>query len=493
MYMNKSNKNSRGVVLVNVLVFSAIAISVVTFFITWASTSVKIVKSTLYKEQALEIAEAGIDYYRWHLAHDPNDFQDGTGTSGPYVHTFYDKDGSAIGSFTLTITPPVTGSTIVTIQSEGQLDASPSTKRIIQTKLAIPSFAKYAIVANDFMRFGEGTEVFGPIHSNKGLRFDGVAHNIVTSAVSTYDDPDHSGSVEFGVHTHVLAGGTISNSFRPLEAPPTDPVENRSDVFMTGREFPVPESDFTGITNDLSTIKTDAIDNGKYLDPSGASYLGYHITLKVDGTYDLYKVKNLASAGSFCSMTSSYGDSTWGTWSIKSSNGETFVGNYTNPANGLIFVEDDVWVDGQIDFARITIAAGAFPDNVNTRKNIIINNDLLYTNYDGTDIIGLIAQRNITVGMVSEDNLRIDAALMAVNGRVGRYYYSSYCSPYHLRNEIILYGMIGSSKRYGFAYSNNTGYDIRTIMYDANLLYSPPISFPLTSDKYTTISWDEIE
>lgn len=493
--MIESNKNYRGIVLINVMVFSAVAISAVTFFITWASSSVKMAKSTFYKEQALQIAEAGIDYYRWHLAHSPSDFQDGTGTSGPYSHIFYDKDGNVLGHFILTIIPPITGSTIVTIKSEGRVDAYPNIKRTIQTKLAIPSFAKFAIVADDVMRFGEGTEVFGPIHSNKGIRFDGVAHNLVTSAVSSYDDPDHSGNVEFGVHTHVNVGGGINSNFRSQEAPPTSPVQSRTDVFITGRQFPVPPSDFTGITNDLSIIKTKAQSGGKYLAPSGQ--VGYHIVLKVDDTYDLYRVTNLYShSSSYCSSTSSYGDSTWGTWSIRTSNGETFVGNYANPDNGLIFVEDNVWVDGQINTARITIAAGAFPDNVNTRKSIIVNKDLLYTNYDGTDVIGLIAQQDITVGMVSEDDLRIDAALMAVNGKAGRHYYSAYCSPYHLRSLLTLYGMIGSSKRYGFAWTSGsikTGYDVRTIIYDANLLYGPPTSFPLTSDKYSTISWDEIE
>lgn len=493
MINNKKNKNYRGVVLLNVLIFSAVAVSIVTFFVTWASSSVKVARSTLYKEQAFQTAEAGIDYYRWHLAHSPSDFQDGTGTSGPYTHVFKDKDGNTIGSFILTITPPITGSTIVTIKSEGRVDAYPSIKRTIQTRLAIPSFAKFAVVANDFMRFGEGTEVFGPIHSNKGIRFDGIIHNLITSAVSTYDDPDHTGNNEFGVHTHANVGGGVNDSFRPQEAPPTNPVPTRSDIFLTGRQFPVPQADFTGITSDLSLIRTNAIANGKHLAPSGSPFLGYHIVFKINDTYDLYKVKNFASASGSCASDSNGGDSTWGTWSIRSSNGQNFVGNYPNPNNGLIFIEDNVWVDGQINTARVTVAAGIFPDNVNTRKSIIVNKDLLYSNYDGRDVIGLIAQGNITVGMESEDNLRIDAALMAVNGRAGRYYYDNSCSPYHLKDEIILYGMIGSSKRYGFAYTDNTGYDTRTIIYDANLLYGPPPSFPLTSDKYTTISWDEVE
>ncbi len=477
----------------NVLVFAFLAISLVTFFITWVSGSIRITQNALYKEQAFQIAEAGIDYYRWHLAHNQSDFQDGTGQPGPYVHDFHDKDGNVIGTFTLTITPPIVGSTLVTIKSEGRVTSSPSIKRAVQTKLAIPSFAKFAVVANDFMRFGDGTEVFGPIHSNNGIRFDGIAHNLVTSTVATFNDPDHTGNNEFGVHTHVNnPGGGVNDSFRALEAPPTNPVPNRIDVFKVGRQFPVPQSDFIGITNDLSLIKSNAQSGGKYLAPAGGSSPGYHIVLKNNDTYDVYKVTNLASASNNCSNTSS-GEADWGTWSIRASNGQTFIGNYANPANGLIFVEDNVWVDGAINTARLTIAAGKFPDNPNQRKNIIVNNDLTYTNYDGRDVVGLIAQNNITVGMVSDTDLKIDAALMANNGRVGRHYYTSSCSPYHTRNSITLYGMIGTNQRYGFAYVNGTGYDDRIITYDANLLYGPPPSFPLTSDKYTTISWEEIE
>jgi hypothetical protein len=62
-----------------------------------------------------------------------------------------------------------------------------------------------------------------------------------------------------------------------------------------------------------------------------------------------------------------------------------------------------------------------------------------------------------------------------------------------LQREITLYGMIATNLRYGFAYTDGTGYADRIIIYDSNLLYSPPPSFPLTSDKYTTISWEEIE
>lgn len=481
-------KNQKGSLMVQALVFGSIAVVMMGALISWASVNIKAGKVAIYREQALQIAEAGIDYYRWHLAHAPTDYQDGTGVAGPYVHDFFDKDGVKIGEFSLEIIPPQTGFTLVKIRSTGTIVADPTVSRTIETGLAIPSLAKFAIASNSDIRFGEGTEVFGPIHSNGGIRFDGLAHNLVTSSRTSYDDPDHTGAVEFGVHTHLnIPPTSVNNTFRANEAPPTNPVPNRTDVFMAGRQFPVPAIDFLGFTTDLATIKTDAQASGRYFGASGA--LGYRILFKTDDTFDLYRVNNVTPTPNNCAEATTG----WGTWSIRTTNGsQTFLANYTIPANGLIFIEDHVWAEGQIDSARVTLAAGRFPDNAATRPNIMINNNLLYTNYDGQDVISLISQGNINAGLSSANTLRVDAALVAQNGRVGRYHYSSSCGTGYTRNSITLYGMIASNQRYGFAYTDNTGYDTRDIIYDANLLYGPPPSFPLTGDQYQIVSWQEL-
>ncbi len=484
---NKNRKiNSNGFILVNVLVFGVIAIIVTTALVNWGATMLKSTRQLTAREQAFQIAEAGIDYYRWHLAHAPNDYKDGNATSsyGPFPHDFKDREGNVIGRFELTITPPPQGSTVVKILSKGIVDEYPDVYRKIQTTLAIPSFAKFAVVANDIMRFGAGTEVYGPIHSNNGIRFDGITHNIITSAKDKYIDPDNGGQYRFGVYT----------TDSPADPNPPAAVPNRPDVFMAGRQFPVAAVDFTGITTDLSQMKADAQSNGKYFAASGAQ--GYRILLKTNDTFDLYKVNSLRPVPGACYNQNNQTD--WGTWSINTANGsETFIQNYPLPVNGIIFAEDNIWVEGQIDTARVTIAAGKFPDNVNTRKNIIVNNDLKYTNYDGRDVISLIAQGNITTGLFSDNSLRIDAALMAQNGRAGRYYYNNTCklggTNWYVRDDITLYGMIGSNQRYGYAYTDNTGYTTRNIVYDGNLLYAPPPSFPLTSDQYSTISWEELK
>ena len=488
--INKLSYND-GYLLIQVLVFGAVAVIIISGLVAFAAANIKLGRRIVLSEQAFQMAEAGLEYYRWHLAHDPSDYTDGTGQPGPYVKNFYDKDGILLGTFSLDIIPPPLGSTLVTLQSTGISAQDTSVQRTIISKLAIPSFANFAAVANAVMRFGSGTEVFGPIHSNNGIRFDGIAHNLVTSLLSNYNDPIHSGANEFAVHTHVNPppGTGLNNSFRPLEAPPTSPVMSRTDVFIAGRSFPAPEVEFDTIMNDLIQMKADAESGGLYFASSTVS--GYQITLKTDDTFDLFRVNNLRAVPSGCTS----GTSGWGSWTASSTT-LTLLGNYPFPANGLIFLDDNVWVEGTIDGARLTIVAARIPDDdVNQRRSMTFNNNILYTNYDGTDVIALIGQNNVNAGLYSEDNLRIDAALVAQNGRVGRFSYGDTdCAPYNRRNTLTLYGTIVTALQYGFAYGDpvTNGYSFRNLIYDSFLLYNPPPFFPETEDFHEVIYWKEI-
>ncbi len=487
--MLKILKNKKGQLLIPIIMFSAIALVITGGIMNWTKITIEANRQMLTRERAIYLAESGIDYYRWHLAHAQADYQDGTGADGPYIHNVFDKDGNIAGQFRLNITPPPIGSTKVIIESTG-IPASTTIERTIRVEMAIPSLAKYAVAANDVMRFGEGTEVFGPIHSNLGIRFDGLAHNIVTSAVASYNDPDSddcNNNNSFGVHT----------CKNPADPSPPAQVPSRPDVFEVGRQFPVPQIDFLGLTNDLATIKSEAQSSGRYFAQSGRQ--GYQIIFQTNNTFNLYRVNSQTNPGLFC--FNSQNQSGWATWSI---NSKTLLGNYEIPENGLIFVEDNLWVEGQIDGSRATVVAGRFPDNPQNRPGIVVNNNLLYSNYDGSDVLALISQGNINIGLNSSNTLRIDSALIAQNGRVGRHYYSSSCGSNYTRSSITLYGMIATYQRYGFAYTGNnfncggsignigSGYCSRVLNYDANLLYGPPPSFPLTSDQYEILSWQEI-
>jgi hypothetical protein len=350
--MKKINfKNNKGLLIVETLVFGAVTISIITALASWTAVSVKAGRATLNREQAFQSAEAGIEYYRWHLAHAPQDYQDGTGVSGPYVHQLKDKNGNVVGQFSLDITAPSIGSTLVKIKSSGSSQADPTLQRKILSRVAKPSIAKYAFAGDDAMRFGEGTEVFGPIQSNGGIRFDGLAHNIVTSSATTYDDADHTGGSEIGVHTHVKVPPQtgVDETYRSLEANPNS-IPSRPDVFEAGRLISQPTIDFTGFTTDLATLKSTAQASGFYRAAAGNNYVGYHIVLKTNGTFDLYKINSWANLGN-CSGTSS-------SWSVGT---QAIQGNYSFPTNGIIFIQDNVVVDGQINGARLTIAAATLP------------------------------------------------------------------------------------------------------------------------------------
>lgn len=483
-------QKNKGSLLIQVLVFGTIAVVMIGALVSWAGVNIKASRYELSREQAFQIAEAGIEYYRWHLAHAPADYYDGNAatSTGPYAHNFYDKDGTLLGAFSLTITPPRTGSTIVTVQSNGTVLSDATVVRKIKVQLGVPSLAKYSEVTNSVVYYGSGDKVYGPIHSNVGIGFwagspQPIAYNLVTSAASTTIDKFPCGggnatTTHFGVYTCVPSADPL----------PPAAVPSRPDVFAGGRQFPVPAVDFTSITADLSTIKADAIASGFYRAASGAN--GYKIVLKTNGTFDLYKINTLMSAPGGC--TNSQNESGWGMWSISAAGGSTtLLGTYPFPANGLLFFEDNIWVEGQVNNTRLTIAAGAFPVNPATYKNITVNNNLLYTNFDGSDAIGLIAQGTFHIGYASANNLTIDGALIAQNGGTVRNYYSSSCGASYLRSTLTTYGMFGSSGQ-GYFYWGSSGYQNQPASYDTNFLYGPPPSFPLTGNQYQTISWKEV-
>src|SRR3989344_5303942 len=132
--------NQKGLLSLTVLIFGTIAIIMLSGLVIWADEGLKASYRVTDRALAFRIAEAGIEYYRWHLGQAPNDFQDGTGQPGPYVHNFYDRNGVLIGTFTLEITSPSPGSSVATIKSIGKVQIDPSVEKIIEAKMANPSF-----------------------------------------------------------------------------------------------------------------------------------------------------------------------------------------------------------------------------------------------------------------------------------------------------------------------------------------------------------------
>lgn len=473
--LNHSSHKQHGSLAVTSIIFVSLAAIMMAGLGGWMITTLKNIDRQIDREQALGIAESGAEYYRWALNHDPNvDLNDQS-------FEFFRKDGVRSGEFYIQEgASPQSNLRIAFIW--GILYGEPDVIRSIEVRFSRPSFASAAVISSADIEFTPGVDVLGAVHSNGGIRFDGFASGQVSSSQYEYDDPSHSGNLEYGVHTHVT----------PVDPFPPDDLPDRFDVFAGGRALPTPAVDFTGISSALSDIKAQAQNDGYYFGPSGK--FGYHVVLKDNDSFDLYQVKKIKGTGHW-SCQDTTGDPDWGTWSIQV---EHLIDNYelfTN--NHVAFFEDDVWVSGEIDGLAMSIGAGRFPDTPGTRANIILTEDLTYTNYDGTDRIGLIAQNNINIGMISDTNLRVDAALLAEHGRVGRHYYpddsgpGSGCNPYDTRNSFENYGSIGTAAPYGFAWSDGNGYQTRILNYDGNLLFNPPPMYPLADDSFNLVFWRE--
>lgn len=414
-------------------------------------------------QQALNIAEAGINYYRWHLAHAPDDFQDGTGQPGPYIHDYNDPQGGTIGQFSLEITPPAEGSTVVTISSTGWTVKQTDIRRTLTVNYGKPSFGQYAFLHNANVWFGSGLEVLGQVHSNGGIRMDGENQSLVTSAKETY-----------------LCGSETGCS-PPQEKPGIWGAGEGYDLW----EFPVITVDFDSVSVDFSAMKQQAQTDGVYLAPS--SYYGYHLRFNIDGTVTIYEVRRASSRRG---------------WSVENHcenlyqviQSQTNLGTYSLADNNIIFVEDTAWVDGEVN-GHATVVAASFP--IDTGAEIIwITDNLTYKERDGSSSLGLIAQQDIYYGLHIPRTFEIDAALMAQKGRIIRHFYSYWwvCSYYSdaLRDKLEIYGSVISNQKSYWNYGNPpwSGFYQREITYDSNLKFTPPPYFPTTGE-YEFILWRE--
>ncbi len=463
------DQKKRGTALVYGLIIMTVVSIVLTSIITFVAGHTKYALQIHAREQSFQIAESGIQYYRWYLAHQVEGrtaaqvaaFWAGTpqGVATPYEVEYRDPSGDAIGKYKLEVIPPSGSSSIVRVTSTGWTYRYPNDKRVIEVRFRKPAWSEDIVLANDNLRFGSGTEVFGKIHSNGGIRFDGIAHERVSSSLATYNDPDHTGADEFGVHTH-------SSTTDPL---PPAAVPDRSDVFEGGRSFPVAAVDFNGVLGDLSTMKSVAqagTSGSRYF---GNTHQGWHIILKSDDTFD---VRNVQSFNAATNEINNYS----GAWA-----------NYAIPNDGVIFVENNLWISGTVDGRRVTVVGANLISA--SQKDVYIGNDLRYTHYDCTDIIGLIAQNDINIFRASEDDLRIDAAMIAQSGKVERPHYMGGGGNLY-KTTITIYGALASNQRYGFAWTDGTGYATRNLYYDNNLLYCPPPYFP-TGTQYEMDLWEE--
>ena len=444
---------AKGNILLVAIIFGFVSFSVIIVGISGYAISENRASVRKHnRESAFQIAEAGINYYRWHLAHDNTDYRDGTDHAGPYAHEYKDKDGNVIGHYSLNIIVPLSGSTIVTVESTGWLDIQPESKRVISARIGFPSLTDYAFITNGDIWMGDNEVAHGKLHANGGVRFDGTADAPITSAVPTYICKAHHG---------------CGNIEKPGIWGQGDP---------SFWNFPVPAQDFNEITASLAIIRDGAQNGGLYLSSSGKE--GWRLEFVNDGTIKVYKVNNTNCYRGQDIDSSKY---EWFCVDINTTEDPVI---YPMPDNGYIYVDDIVWVDGVVN-GRATVGTSE-------GKSIIINGNITYLAKDDGHVLGLIGEQNVLVPYESPDVLEVDAAILAQKGSAKRYYY-----PGDNKESLTIYGSIMSAGIWTWSWVSGggaivSGYTHTDSTYDVNLTYGPPPGFPVGS-RYNLISWEEIQ
>ncbi|MFH0906839.1 MAG: hypothetical protein V1829_01140 [bacterium] len=480
---DKINFKEKGMTLVLALCFGSIFVLILSAFMGYILTQYKYSQKMAAKEQTLHIAESGVEYYKWYLAHSLEGLSEleqaqfwaenqTIGYPDPYIGDFKDQYGTIIGHFQIEITPPLAGGNAVDIKSIGWTNDYPEMKRTIQTRRRKPSWGEYVILINHRAYLPEGMSVKGKAHSNEDLRVDGVIYNLATASDTTHQDPITEQETEPGVWT----------------------TKQPADVFLGGIEDGVPIIDFNALIGKMDIMKNLTQGTNYYL-PSPEKHCwpfswfciienwnpsGYLIELKDNSSIDIYKTKGLSIFG----------------WFLPIFTGSGFLGNYAWPESRLIFSEATVWVKGAVGPNQITIGAanlsGADLPGVNNLADIIIQDDILYNNNKAS--VGLIAQDSIMIDKhTGNPDLEINAALIAKEGYVG-------CEDFGRQLGVLtINGSIAANylSEFGGEYCLwlwcwAGGFESVELNYDNNLLYNPPPYFP-TKEDYQTDMWQEVE
>ena len=178
----------RGFMMLLALVFGAIFLTVLGALSSYTLTQNRLQNLSTGRVKALAIAEAGLEYYRWYLAHNPGDLTNGTGVPGPYEFPYEDPEGGVAGKISLAITQAgycgQDGS--IDIVSTGRPNDASGARATIRARYAQPTVAFYSTIVNDSVWAGPDRVIRGPYHSNGGVRMDGTTNAPVTSSLSSW-------------------------------------------------------------------------------------------------------------------------------------------------------------------------------------------------------------------------------------------------------------------------------------------------------------------
>jgi Tfp pilus assembly protein PilX len=491
-YLSRACSGQRGYVLILVmLVLVALGLAATTL-LTAALTNQQHVTRDRSYTQSLAVAEAGLNQYLWMVASGASSRSNGfaiAGNTGPDPHfqqiNLTDVSTHAVqGTYAIEVTPPSADNPNVEVTVTGKANSGVDTPRTVTASLGRPSFSQYLLLTNDDVWIGGPLDRVwhGKTFSNTGICVDTANLTDTMSCASAT-------CTMFGSSHNGVWSGKIDT------VPSTDP----SRAFW---QFPVPAIDFNTVTSDFVNLSSLAVGNGINLPYSTSTAhdetQGWYIKLLPNRQYQIKRVTaeseiTTGSGGTLTTVT-------------PSSPVPSTILNY--PTNGVIYVNDNVWVEGTNLSGRITIASSGQlnASGKDAATSIHIVGNLTYSQKNGTVAVGLIAQNDAEIpryaplgasGTVSSQDMEIDAAIIAQQGKESVNAADSLSGDKGpIRDMLTIYGSVSSYDtpyRSSVDNSGNTlgGFDQGANTYDPWLLHDPPPYFP-TVGSYQILDWREL-
>src|SRR3989344_5797239 len=260
--------HSRGVTTLLVVAFMGIFLLIMGMLTSYIFEQSKYGRALLAREQAIHIAEAGLEYYKWGLARGVF----GLASTTVKTYTVNDPEGGALGTATIAPTPTLQCGQVqwVNLASTGTSNASVGFPRTLNVRYMRKSIAEYSNLFRAIVWY-EGDVISGPAASNAGVHMDGTSNSTVSSAVSSwYCD---------------ASGGCDGLNGRPNPSTQAGVFGYGSDSHLW--KYPVSTVDFDGMVSNLETLRGYAQTQGLYFydaSVAGTNSAGWHIILNARGS-----------------------------------------------------------------------------------------------------------------------------------------------------------------------------------------------------------------
>lgn len=221
--MKRMSRDNFGIALPIVVIIASVAtLLAFTVALVVQNQSVSNIKYA-GQNKALNIAEAGIARYMWHLNKDSQYYKKEEYSRDelrPNAIVEFNQDGYS-GAYYIQVEPPTTNYPVLTIRCTAWLIEDPSNRVTIQIKTRKKEFVQSVYGSdNEFNTEGKrvywvtGDEVYGPIHTNGDLYIDGnpIFHNKVT----------YSGKLNVAYGSRPVYEEGIPQKVAPLTFPPSN-------------------------------------------------------------------------------------------------------------------------------------------------------------------------------------------------------------------------------------------------------------------------------